>query len=242
MSPTPPLVIRKHDPAQQRRVRWLLASAWLGSLLIAAALAGTFFARAPAVDHSLSLRRAAVNAENEALKTRIAVLERSDQVARAALAEVQQSLRERDEEVDGLRADLAFYARLAGGGKREGLAVHTFTAKSVRNSQAWNFTTTLTQNFRRGQDIKGRLTLAIEGVEGGKLTTLDWNALSQGQNKSGIEYSFKYFQQVSGTIMFPAGFSANRVIVRADGDGGSVEQEFSWKDAVKNEEGDDVSQ
>lgn len=242
MSPTPPLVIRKHDPAQQRRTRWLLALAWLGSLLIVAALAGTFFARVPAVDQAVAPRRAALNAENEALKTRIAVLERSDQVARAALAEVQQSLREREEEVDGLRADLAFYARLVGGSKREGLAVHAFTATPVPNSQAWNFSTTLTQNFRRGQDIKGRLTLTVDGVQGGKLTTLDWNALSQGQNRTGIEYSFKYFQQVSGTIMFPAGFRANRVTVRADGDGGSVEQEFSWTDAVKNEEGGDVSQ
>ena len=42
--------------------------------------------------------------------------------------------------------------------------------------------------------------------------------------------------------MLPAGFAANRVVVRADGDSGRVEQEFSWKDAVKGEESDNVSQ
>lgn len=236
----PSLVIRRHDPAQQRRVRGLLALVWLGSLLIAAALAASFAARAPS--SGPTPRETALNRDNDALKSRIAVLERSEQVARTALTDVQQTLREREEEVDGLRADLAFYSRLVGGSKREGLAVHAFQITAVKHSPAWNFTATLTQNFKRGRDVKGRLTLAVEGVANGQLQTLDWSALNQARDKTGIEYSFKYFQQVGGTIMLPAGFSANRVLVRADGDGGRVEQEFSWKDAVTTEEGNDVSQ
>jgi len=173
---------------------------------------------------------------------RVAVLERSEQVAKAALADVQQTMRERDEEIDALRADLAFYGRLVGGARREGLAVHMLTLKAVKDSQAWNFVVTLTQNFKRGQDVKGRVTVSVEGVQAGKLTTLDWAALSQGQNNAGIEYGFKYFQQVSGTIMLPPGFAANRVIVHAEGDGGRADQEFAWKDAVKGEEADDVRQ
>jgi hypothetical protein len=240
MASPPSLVIRRHDPAQQRRVWLQLALAWLGSLLIVGALVAYFFARAS--QHDGTSRIAAVDKETDALKSRIAVLERSEQVAKAALADVQQTLREREEEVDGLRADLAFYGRLVGGSKREGLAVHALRLRSVKDSQAWNAIATLTQNFQRGQDIKGRLTLSVEGVQGDKLSTLDWGALAQGQDKAGIEYSFKYFQQVSGTIMLPEGFAPNRVIVRADGEGGRVEQEFSWKDAIKGEESDDVRQ
>jgi hypothetical protein len=238
--PIPSLVIRPHDPAQRRRFYVALALAWLGSLLVVAAIAVGLAAREPSRDDRARLAEA--EKQGEALKARVAVLERSEQIARAALADVQQTLRERDEEVDGLRADLAFYGRLVGGGKREGLAVHAFKARPVGDSRAWNFTVTLTQNFKRGQDVKGRVTLAIEGIAAGKLKTLDWSALSQGQDPSGIEYGFKYFQQVGGTIMLPADFAANRVIVRADGDGGRVEQEFSWKDAVKGEEGEDVRQ
>ena len=69
----------------------------------------------------------------------------------------------------------------------------------------------------------------------------------QGSNTSsgwlagvGIEYGFKYFQQVNGTIMLPGGFQANRVRVHADGDAGHIEQDFAWNDAIKGEEGDDV--
>ncbi|GAA0719155.1 DUF6776 family protein [Dokdonella soli] len=239
-SPIPSLVIRPHDPAQRRRAWLLLALAWLGSLLIVAAIVATVASRGPRSETITRLAEA--DRESEALKARIAVLERSEQVAKAALADVQQTLREREEEIDGLRVDLAFYGRLVGGGKREGLAVHALRVKPVKDSKAWNFTATLTQNFKRGQDIRGRVMLSVEGVAGGKLKTLDWSALTQGQDASGIEYSFKYFQQVSGTIMLPADFAANRVIVRADGDAGRVEQEFSWKDAVKGEESDDVRQ
>lgn len=240
MERTPSLVIRRHNPAQDRR-RWLMLGAvWLGSLLLVAALVASYVTRAP---NTQQLQRLADSAkEIDALKARVAVLSRSEQVAKAALLDVQQTLREREEEVDGLRADLAFYGRLVGGGTREGLAVHALTVQQVRDSQAWNFTATLTQNFKRGQDVKGRLLLDVEGVEDGKLRRIDWKTLNQGQENAGIEYRFKYFQQVGGTIMFPAGFMPNRVVVRVDGDGGRVEQEFSWADAIKGEENSDVSQ
>lgn len=234
------MVIRSHDPAQLRRTRLLLGMAWLGSLLIVAALVAVVIART-SHDGSAAQRDSAEK-QIDTLKARIAVLERSEQVARAGIADVQKTLRERDEEVDGLRADLAFYGRLVGGNKREGLAVHALQVMPVKNSQAWNFRVTLTQNFRRGEDVKGRLTIGVEGIADGKLQTLDWSALSQGANSAGIEYDFKYFQQVSGTIMLPAGFAANRAIVRADSDSGRIDQEFSWKDAIKGEESDDVRQ
>jgi hypothetical protein len=240
MSPIPSLVIRRHDPAQQRRARLLVAAMWFGSMLIVAGVVASFVGRAPGPDRTAELNAALK--ENEAMKSRIALLTRSEQVAKAALVDVQQTLRDREEEVDGLRADLAFYGRLVGGGKREGLAVHALQVAPVKNSQAWNFTATLTQNFKRGAEMKGHLSLSVEGIADGKLKTIDWSALSQGQQSSGIEYGFKYFQQVGGTIMLPAGFAANRVVVRADGEGGRVEQEFSWKDAIKGEESENVPQ
>lgn len=240
MPPLPNLVIRPHDPARQRNARLLVATVWLGSLLIVAALVAVLASRAPSASRLAELE--AATKETNDLKSRVALLTRSEQVAKAALGDLQQTLRDREEEIDGLRADLAFYGRLVGGGKREGLAVHALRITPVKDSKAWNFTATLTQNFKRGQDITGRVTLVVEGVADGKLKTLDWSSLSQGQDNSGIEYRFKYFQQVSGTIMLPADFAANRVVVRADGEGGRVEQEFSWKAAVKGEESEDVRQ
>jgi hypothetical protein len=234
----PPLVVRPHDPARERRGRLLAGAIWLVSLVVVAAL--TVAIVSYGFESASRSRSSAAERDTEALKARIATLERSEQVAKAAVGDLQQTLRDREEEIESLRSDLAFYGRLVGGGKREGLAVHVLKVSRVADSQAWNFVATLTQNFKRGQDTKGHLTLAVEGVQDGKLVTLDWAALTQGQDSAGIAYGFKYFEQVNGTIMLPEGFQANRVHVRADGDAGRVEQDFAWNDAIKGEEGGDV--
>jgi len=233
----PSLVVRPHDPARERRGHLLAGAIWLVSLVVVAAVTTAIISYG--FESASRTRSTTADKDTEALKQRVATLERSEQVAKAAVSDLQQTLRDREEEIESLRSDLAFYGRLVGGGKREGLAVHVLKVSRVANSQAWNFVATLTQNFKRGQDTKGNLTLAIEGVLGGKLTTLDWAALTQGQDPSGIAYGFKYFQQVNGTIMLPAGFQANRVRIRVEGDAGRVEQDFAWNDAVKGEEGSD---
>ena len=238
MSP-PKFVIRPFDPARAWRTSAYVALAWLGSLLLVVALTVALIARHPTADEAVV---AGDSDEVQALKSRIAVLERSEQVAKAALLELQGTLRDREEEIAGVRADLAFYGRLVGGAKREGLAVHALTLEPVPESKAWNFHVTLTQNFKRGSETRGRLSLAVSGISNGKLETLDWNLLSQQQGSSGIEYAFKYFQQIDGTIMLPEGFEPNRVRASAEGEGGRAVQEFPWNDAAKAGETNDVRQ
>lgn len=236
---TPRFVVRQLDPARARRVGVLVVLVWLGSLMLATALTVAFIAHQR---NSAGAVATAGAADAEALKSRIAVLERSEQVAKAALVELQNTLRDREEEIAGVRADLAFYGRLVGGAKREGLAVHALRIEAVPASRAWNFSATLTQNFKRGPETRGRLTLSVSGIVAGKLETLGWTQLTQQQESSGIEYAFKYFQQINGTIMLPEGFEPNRVRASADGEGGHAEQEFPWNDAAKAGEGNDVRQ
>jgi len=232
----PRFVIRQVNPARSRRV-WLFAALiWVGSLTLAVVATGLVLGPKPQGTEA-PLR--VDNLDTEALKQRIAVLERSEQVAKAALTELQGTLRDREEEIAGVRADLAFYGRLVGGATREGLAVHALSLKPVAGSRAWNFTVTLTQNFKRGPQTTGVLTLTVSGIADGKLKTLDWKELS---GQPGIGYAFKYFQQVNGTIMLPEGFEPNRVRASAQGNGSRSEQEFSWDEAAKAEETDNVRQ
>ncbi|MEO8011109.1 MAG: DUF6776 family protein [Dokdonella sp.] len=233
---TPRFEVRPLDPARARRKVLLLVAAWLGSMLLVSAATLAFVSRhsmrtdsAPPVDST----------QLDALKSQLAVVQRSEQVAREALAQLQSTLREREEEIAGVRADLAFYGRLVGGAKREGIAVHSLRLTPVPDSRAWNFSATLTQNFKRGPETRGRLKLLVSGVAEGKLQTLEWSELGQ-QQSSGMEYAFKYFQQIDGTIMFPEGFEPNRVRAIADGEGGRAEQEFPWKDAANAGEDNDV--
>ncbi len=165
----------------------------------------------------------------EALEQQVATLTRSDQISREANRDLQGTLAERDEEIAALRADVAFYERFVGStAQRRGLTVHEL-ALSPRGGQAWHYTATLTQNLNRGAVSSGRLTLAVEGTRDGRLERLDWVALRQDPDAAGEEYSFKYFQQVEGEIILPAGFAPLRIRVRlAPASGAAVEQTLPW--------------
>ena len=62
---------------------------------------------------------------------------------------------------------------------------------------------------------------------------LAWSELRQQQGAPGVEYSFKYFQQVEGDIVLPAGVKPVRVIARlVPVSGAALEQSFSWSEAA----------
>lgn len=168
-----------------------------------------------------------------ALQQQVANLTRSDEVSRKANTALQGTLAERDEEIAGLKADVAFYERFVGAtSQRRGLAVHELRLQA-QDAQTWHFTATLTQNLNRGAVNAGRVTLAVEGTRGGRMQQLDWAALRQQPSPPGLDYSFKYFQQLEGDILLPDGFKPVRVSVRlAPARGAVAEQSFTWADVA----------
>jgi hypothetical protein len=81
------------------------------------------------------------------------------------------------------------------------------------------------------------VTLSVEGTRDGKLQKLSWADLRQQPDAAGIAYSFKYFQEIGGDLVLPAGYQPLRVIVRlAPKSGTAVEQAFPWADATRRSE------
>lgn len=169
----------------------------------------------------------------EELAQRVATLERSDQVSRGANTRLQSLLADREEEIAGLRADVDFYERLVGAtSQRRGLSVHALRMRQQQPG-AWHFTAVLTQNLNRGSVSTGQLTVSVEGSRAGKLTRLDWAALRQQPRAPGVDYSFRYFQEVEGDVFLPAGFTPVRVIARLQPRGGAVvEHSVTWAEAT----------
>ncbi len=168
------------------------------------------------------------------LEQQVATLTRSDQISRQANSDLQGTLSERDEEIASLRADIAFYERFVGAtGQRRGLSVHELKLVPQRDPQLWHVVATLTQNMNRGAVSRGRLQLVVEASEGGRMHKLDWGELRQQKNAPGLDYSFKYFEQVEGDIVLPPGVKPVRVIARLlPQSGAPIEQSFTWGDAV----------
>lgn len=172
-------------------------------------------------------------ATTEALAQQVATLTRSDQVSREANTRLQALLADREEQIAGLRADVDFYERLVGAtAQRRGLSVHALRMAPQRPG-VWHFTAVLTQNLERGSVSRGGLTLAIEGSRNGRLERLDWNALRQQPRAPAVDYSFRYFQEVEGDVLLPAGFTPVRVITRLQPRGGAaVERSVTWAEAT----------
>ena len=179
-------------------------------------------------------------AEIEQLQQRVATLTRSDQISRDANRDLQGTLAERDEEIAGLRADVAFYERLVGAtAQRRGLSVQALKilpqSMPPQGESAWHFTGTLTQTLNRGAISAGRLTLLIEGTRDGRLQKLTWDDLRQLPSAPGVAFSFKYFEQVEGDVFLPTGLTPVRVTVRlVPQSGAAVEQSFTWAEATRD--------
>lgn len=167
------------------------------------------------------------------LEQRVATLARSDQISREANRDLQGTLAERDEEIAGLRSDVAFYERFVGStAQRHGLNVHELHLQR-QSGQAWHFTATLTQNLNRGAVNRGGLTLSMEGSRDGHMQKLDWAQLRQQPSPPPLDYSFKYFQQVEGDVLLPPGVQPVRVVVHLQPENGAmVDQSFTWAEAI----------
>jgi hypothetical protein len=231
--PPPALVIRTHEERSRWREWATIGLFWLATILVAVALTWVLRENVPA-DGVAQLRHALD--QNAALQQRVAVLERAQQVANAANADLQRQIGERQEEVAGLRADLAFYSSLTrADAKREGFSVQALRVSAVRdNPRLFNFSVTLTQNLKPGQVASGQVRLSVSGTRGDKLATIDWADLVANADAKGMGFSFKYFQQIKGTLLLPDGFVPNGVRVEADAgtEFGKSSRDFAWGEVL----------
>jgi hypothetical protein len=232
-APQPRFTIVQQRPDRRPLIAVVLGLAWLASIVGVWIGASRVAApRLPAMTAELDAARDELRrwrSQAEQLAQREATLARSDQISRAANKEVQSELAEREEEISDLRANLAFYERLVGAtGQPKGLSVHSarFDAES---GGTWRYQIVLTQSLNKGAISRGRLHFTVEGVRDGKLATVGWDELHQRSDVPPQDYSFRYFQQLKGSVMLPAGFTPQRVRVSLDGGDVAVEQTLGWQ-------------
>lgn len=223
-------------PQRMRRggrwLPWIVAGAWLVSLLLAWIVASRLAApRLAATQQELAQARqqsAGLQQQIADLKQQQVNLAVSDRISRAANSEVQSTLAEREEEIASLRADVAFYERLVGAtGQRKGLNVHS-AEFAPEAGGTWHYSVVLTQNLNRGAVSEGQMRFTVEGVRAGRLVTVSWDELHQRSGVPGQAYSFRYFQQLDGSVILPKDFTPQRVRVSLAG-GTPVNQTFDWK-------------
>lgn len=212
----------------------VLVAAWVASVGLAYRIGG-----APASPDTGSLREqhATLQAEHERalqrierLNQKVTTLQRSEQVERDASRTLQETLAERDGELASLRNDVAFFERLVGASaQRQPLAVHSLSFEPLGDG-GWRYHLTLTQTLKKAAISKGNFTLQVEGSLDGSLQTLEWGDLLQNPEAPAQTFSFKYFQQIEGSIALPTNFLPHRVRVLLQSDQGRAEQVIPWSE------------
>lgn len=230
--------LRVIDPQRARRRRWIIAGIWIATVL-AAYVVGRYVMIPDAGGLSAQLaesKTAAASLRERLAETeqRLAIAERSEQIARLANENIQAALAEKDDEIADLRRDLAVYDRLIGpGAERRSLTIYDMTLRPiVDGGVAFKVLLTQTRDVRRGS--QGRLTLSVEGRRNGQLERIDWPALSGTGDEDGLPYDFRYFQRIEGRFMLPADFQplSVRAVLKGE-EGETVERTLPWEQATQ---------
>ena len=168
----------------------------------------------------------------EAQKTHTTNAEREADVLRRANALLRESERQRQDEIAGLQADLAFYRRLGGAnGSQAALAVHHMELQATHSPRVYLLVFTLTQNLRWASSIGGRIELEVDGIRNGIAEHLNGKQLLA-ETAAPLKFQFKYFQQFERLITLPEGFDPDRITIRlrSGSPGTAVEQTMQWQD------------
>jgi hypothetical protein len=222
----------------RNRRRWVAGVVGVRAFAVIFTL-GALFGRGVGFPNGLEARSHRMAARNAELESQNQSLVQQQQTANTTVAALKQAMASRDAEMQTLKQEQAFYAKLIGiDGSRSGLGVHSIALAPVKNTNAWNFTVTLVNTAENADSARGKLTVAVEGVQNGKLTTLDWAHLSGSASKDGMPFAFKFFQQVQGSLALPKGFVPNRIAVTLQPEGGtSVTRRLDWSAALTGQSG-----
>ena len=215
--------------------KWLL----LTTITAAVSLSVYYFARYYVADeliyanyHVEALQEdlRAMTEELDAGKSRLAVTEHEVDIVTRANALLRASEREHQDEIAGLRADLAFYRRLGGAsGSQNPLAVHYLELQATQSPRVYRIIFTLTQNLRWAAVISGRIELGIDGIAHGAAQHLTDSQLLA-ESADPLKFQFKYFQQLERLITLPEDFEPIRLTIRLKSRSlrTDVEQSMEW--------------
>lgn len=234
------LIIKSHQP-RQHRLKMVVAG-----VLSALLLWGVFefgFSRAGydnahlLQEHeALQEQLAATKDEGRRLREQIAILERAAQVDKQAYSQVEESLKQLQDEMLELKEEVAFYRGIVSPSETaSGLTVTRFQLENIGAAHAYRFKLVLSQLKNNSQVVKGYARVSFEGLMGGEQKQLSLKEVTHGKLDR-LKLRFKYFQDMEGDVVLPEDFLPSRVLVEVVPMGKDVtrlKKTFDWSDIIK---------
>lgn len=234
-SPQDALVIRQYRPGERTRAR-LMACAVVLAVGVVGFGAGWFGGAKSlnATSHELeSLKQVLQQRELTIsdLAQKVGILETGGEVDRQAANGVRETVKALTMQVAGLQEDVSFYKGImVPGDKPAGLQIGKIAVKPVADGQ-YRYAVMMTQIATRRGYLSGVMALNVVGTDGGKPRILALNDVNPAVKAGGAKFRFRYFQELSGVITLPDGFTPLRVEVVLQSSGKKpqrVEQTIDW--------------
>jgi hypothetical protein len=184
-------------------------------------------------NRQLSQKLRAALSENQGLREQVAYLNRSQQIDGGACTAVKQSLATLQGEAADLREQVAFYRGIVSPAESQaGVRVFEFKVYGAAGKEAqpgaYKYDLVLIQSVRHDKRVDGDVSVSFEGYRGGAKQTLKLADLATDGNKN-LVFSFKYFEEFSGSFRFPEGFRPLRATVTLQGDGSPrIDDDYDW--------------
>lgn len=215
------LVVDCYPPA---RVRLL----WIAIFSLLAGLAWAIWIYAPGlVDAELAAtgqqrlklmgRFSHSESERKRLGSEVERLETMQQVDQDAYALLQQNFNSLQDEIVGLKEQLAFYqAVVAPDQGKPGVKIDRFSVRPADDGgYDYSLVLVLVQAPKNQAKAKGKFSLTVQGFLDGRKKTLSMAQLTEPSVES-ARVRFRYFQNISGRLRFPAGFVPQRISLKVD--------------------------
>lgn len=172
------------------------------------------------------------------LEDRIIMFERTAQLDRQTIENLQGGMIKQQDEVYTLKKELEFYQGImAAAGESRGLSIQGLRIEETSQPRSYYFKLILTHVSKSDKMAAGRLSILLEGVQDDIPRTIDIRELTLSRSLS-LVFKFSSFERIEGSIMLPDGFVAHRVIVRARQEGKKttpeIERIFDWTEAMEH--------
>jgi hypothetical protein len=229
------LVVRSHAP--RRRAVLFAASALLaGVVLYGAFELGRYDAGFRVMDSvrgalSASSRIAKLEAENGRQREQLAAADVARRVDREGYKQVERSLGDMQSQIARLTQDLSFYRGLVQPDSLVHVKVQQMQIVPEAAVGKYRLKFVLMQTGKPDNVVAGNAALTIDGLQRNKPTTLTFAQVSPNR-RSGLAYSFRYFQDYDEPVILPPGFEPTRIGIEIhsgkDASHG-FRQAFVWK-------------
>jgi len=186
-----------------------------------------------ALNEQIEQQRAAA----DELHRQIAIFETSRRIDQETYSQIQANLTDLQARIQSQEEELMVYRGIVSPHDGvSGLRIQSLSAVPADGERHFVVRLVLVQAIVHSRRVSGAVKLQLEGVQDGRMTSLEAADLVPDKASYDMAYEFRYFQGLECELILPVGFEPGRFRVEIapnDPHAEKVEQSFEWSDVTE---------